>query len=489
MQRRFLTGLEVECQTFGAREGTRESVQSTSLAFLEEISRLCPSLRGETGVFLPYGKVLVDCDHVELATCEADSPEGLVRVLESLMELSRRACRKLAAAGTPLRLANNNHAGVLKGDAPSWGTHENIATPTDPVQLEALALPFLVTRLYAGAGGVLHPTGAYVAGVRPYLMKRASGGDTTRQRAIHSTCRRESLGGRSVGLHRYHLLVGDGKRCQYGVALTAGATMLAVAAMVHDRELAANVAAVMPKPIGRSWCRTIQAFHRLAGPGRPLRVRSEVIDVQEVYLEAARRFVARLGESAPAWTWVTLRRWADTLRAFRTGDLDWLRERLDPFAKHELFAATLGARGVRLSNVRGNDDSFARLSLIDHSWHEFTDDESAFAEWDARGMLNHRVVDSLDPGDESDPWIPAVETRARPRARFLVENASKKRHIMSWTRATDRRTGATWPLLDPFATSYGPEEALPPDETPGGIDRLLDRLRRRMEAGEDEPPF
>ena len=176
--------------------------------FLEPLSRQSPTLASHGGVFTTYGKVYCDCGHIEIAAIECDSPYVAPLIMERLQMLAAQAVTRMAerrhsTSCWPTTITRAcSPAGV-----PTWGNHENYLVDQHPSSFTEEILPFLVTRIYGGAGGVHHPTGRFVAGVRSTCMQMASGGGTTDARAIHSLARDEHHMGPSPTRYRYHLIL------------------------------------------------------------------------------------------------------------------------------------------------------------------------------------------------------------------------------------------------------------------------------------------
>ena len=81
-------------------------------------------------------------------------------------------------------------------------------------------------------------------------------------------------------------------------------------------------------------------------------------------------------------------------------------------------------------------------------------DAPAFSDLARRGLLNQRVGDPIEPGGEKEPYVPDVGTRARARARFILEHAGESGLIMSWDRVIERGSHRVRTLFDPFAEAY-----------------------------------
>lgn len=453
----FVVSTEQECLT--AVEGTDE-LQRIAKAlgrFLEIMRRLAPSLPCPShGFFNPYGRVYVDYGgHLEMAAVEDSCPYSLVLINARQQELASRAVAQMAEEGCLFVLANNNHSGLLQPGAAIWGAHENYLVERHPSQFGELILPFLVSRVFAGAGGVEHPTGSFLAGVRHHFMELPDGGSTTEQRAIHSTARDENHMGPHPSRFRYHLIVGDGHRSHFNLALQFGATALALKAIFFDEEIRSELAKFRQKlPIRDCWVQTIKELNLLAKPGKEPRAHPLALEIQRAYLAGARRYADGLDGNAPAWIPRVLNDWDETLGALERGDREWLAARLDAFAKYEFFSAVLEDTGCGWKDLRGNKERFFELALLDQSYHEFCNPDSVFTRLEEARLLEHRVGTSVGPGEEKEPHIPETGTRAQARARFIVENAHRKGLLMDWSWVTNLETGTRKALWDPFATAY-----------------------------------
>lgn len=270
-----------------------------------------------------------------------------------------------------------------------------------------------------------------------------------------------ALGGR----HRYHLILADGHRSQFSLALQFGATALALQAVRHQPDLVAP----LPRPCCDSpravWVRAIRRFNVLAEPGMPPRVHALVPAVQRLYLDGARRWADSLAEP-PAWVPILLDMWQQTLMAFEREDLAWLAARLDPWIKYELFTAMLEQRGRRWQEVGCDPHLLAELALANQQYHEFCNPCSPFRMLEEAGGLRHQVVMPGNPGTEEEPFVPRLATRAQARARFLKTCHASNNLIMDWNLVYDPQHDRVRRLDDPFARQYGPWEDAGRPRTP-----------------------
>jgi hypothetical protein len=425
----FAMSAEIECLTAVPDDPRR--TEAAAAQFIQTIGNLAPSLPGTSGIFNGYARIYCDLGHIELALIECDDPYLLTSILERVQILATRAVARLTAGGVRLVLANNNHSGLLTHGCQVWGDHENYLVEQHPATFTEEILPFLVTRIYQGAGGIHYPTGDYLAAVRPICMELASGGGTTGMRAVHSTAREEHHMGSSPDRFRYHQILADGHRSFYNLALQFGATALAIKAMLFDARLRRELKQWRTQFSG-DWVETLQRLHVLAPAGRELRIDPLIVQTQRLYLEGARRYATRL-KNPPAWIPRILCDWEDTLNAYARLDRAWLARRLDAFAKYELYSAVLRESGSSWRQLARDDRLFCELALLDQNYHEFCNPQSVFSKLEARGLVQHRVAQQVVPGEEAEPYVPHTATRARARARFIVAQSGHKGLVIDWS--------------------------------------------------------
>jgi hypothetical protein len=472
----FLFSTEEETLTATPESPTQ--VGAAAETFLSIGRRLVPSLSAASGYFNGYGRVYIDSGHIELAAAECDDPYLLPIVVEKQHRLAARAVSQMAADGQRLVLANNNHSGLLSDGCAVWGAHENHLVEKHPSEFTDLIMPFLVTRIYAGAGGIRFPSGDFVAGVRPLCMKNATGGCTTRDRAIHSTAREEHHVGTSKKLFRYHQILGDGHRSHWNLATQFGATALALKAVVFDPKLRADLQAIGAFPPARdNWVGLLKRLNRLATPGIPLAIDPLVVQTQRVYVESGRRISDAFSERPP-WIPRLLTDWSDMLDAMERLDRPWLAARLDAFAKYELYTNVLAAAGASWQTLPARKDLFHSLALLDQNYHEFCNPDSVFCRLENAGLLSHCTGEFTEPGREPDPYIPDTNTRARARALYLRDHANDAGLVMDWSCVHDLERRRWRQLFDPFAQSYGPWQ---------GCNLSLRRLLAQTACSSDEP--
>jgi hypothetical protein len=449
-----LLGVETECLTALGSAVDATGLASAVALFLETMQRLAPSLPGPAGFFNAYGRVYVDGQHLEFASAECDSPYALPLLVEQQQHLAALALARLRQLGLTLVLANNNHDGWLQPDAATWGAHENYLVEQHPRHLAEQLVPFLISRVFAVSGGVLYPAGEFVAGVRSVFMRTDIGGGTVSERAIHSLARDEHHLGPASRRYRYHLVLGDGHRSHFSLALQFGSTALAIKAVLFNPDLIRAMPGLPPSNRRDLWLRALRLFNTLAAPGDTLRVHPLALTIQRLYLDGARRFADSL-KSPPSWVPRLLDDWETTLARLTASDHAWLAARLDPWIKYELFSICLREQSCRWQDVPRTRHLFDLLALLDQRYHEFADAQSPFNRLDEAGGLWHRIGERLLPGTETEPYVPATTTRARARARFFVQHRDRQNLVMDWAGVYDTSRGLRRQLDSPFGQAYG----------------------------------
>jgi hypothetical protein len=185
--------------------------------------------------------------------------------------------------------------------------------------------------------------------------------------------------------------------------------------------------------------------------------------------------------------------WRDTLDAYEKDDRAWLGERLDAFVKHRLLEATLLESGLTWRELAGNRAAFSELALVEQQYHSITNPSLELLE--RQGCSAHRIGPRIAAGSEPEPFVPAVSTRARPRARFIREHSGRAELLVDWSQVERRRRGpgdkcGIRRLHDPFATELGPWEEFSAEETQDSLQRELltwARMRRRRASSPPQP--
>lgn len=481
----FCFSTEEECLT--ATPHDPEGVAGAIEMCLSIGRKLAPSLPAVSGYFNGYGRVYADCGHIEMAAAECDDPYLLPLLIERQQCLMMQVVGEMARRGVDLVLANNNHDGLLTHGCAVWGAHENYLVEKHPLEFTELILPFLVTRIYAGAGGIRFSSGEFVAGVRPLCIERTTGGGTTSDRAIHSTAREEHHVGGMQQRFRYHQILGDGHRSHWNRAVQFGATALALKSVIFDPQLPAELRGVVKSfAADGHWVRTLRRLNRLAKPGAPLTIDPRIVETQRLFLESARRLYGGRSD-VPSWIPRLLSDWNSMLDAMEQLDCSWLAARLDCFAKYKLYTEVLESTGADWQTLPTLRGTFNVLALLDQNYHEFSNASSVFCRLENAGVLKHRVGEAIAPGREAEPFVPEVQTRAAARARFLKGHSRATGLLMDWSCVHDLSQRRCRPLFDPFADSYGPWKTLPNVAAyhvlAGG--ELLERVLR-MEASNRE---
>ena len=91
-------------------------------------------------------------------------------------------------------------------------------------------------------------------------------GGTTSARALYSTARQEHHVGTDRTRFRLHLIAGDSHPSPYNLALTTGATALALKAVQFDAGILRRVGRTHVRGARESWVGVLRRLNRLCGP-------------------------------------------------------------------------------------------------------------------------------------------------------------------------------------------------------------------------------
>ena len=348
-----------------------------------------------------------DHAHPEYSTPECTTVRQLV-AQEKAGEWILAECARRRTAGLPegqkVRLFKNNtdFAGH------SYGCHDNYLVerelPWD--RLVAGVLPFLITRqIFAGAGkvGLEAENGGGVAPGLFQISQRADffttvvSIDTMNKRPLVNT--RDEPHADASRYRRFHVIIGDSNMSEWTTALKIGTTALVL--QLIERGHAPRLEIAQPvnatKSISRdqdhSWVIEL-------GDGRKI----SAIDVQRLYLEAARR--QSDGEAETKWL---LSEWESVLDDLER-DVRKTADRVDWVAKQSLLESFREQEQLSWSDPW--------LQAIDLEYHNIQPDEGLFYDLVRQGSMRRVVSD-----DEISEAIftPPETTRAWFRGRAVAK--------------------------------------------------------------------
>ncbi len=433
-----------------------------------------PYIGDEGGLFTPYGRFYFEGvgKHVEIGVIPSGSPDHAVKNELRFTRVLQNALRTVRKMTPGLNLLKNNVDYITRS---TWASHESYASTRRPEELKEALLPFLITRqIYAGSGTIMG--GGMRLSPRAMFMCRESGGDTTRERAIFSTCRDEPLMNSSTFQSRLHLIVGDGLMSQFGQWLKLGVTALVVKAAELDPSLGDSVKFEAPVT-------AIKTLTRLDPMGAQLFDKT-LLAVQQHYLHAVNRMLDRY--SFPEWCGEVVLAWADVLEMLEQ-DPRALGDRLDPYIKIRLFEEYLHASNKSWNDVATYSDIYFRLAVLDVRYHALLD--GMFEALDQAGVLSHRRIDEreVEPGSEPEPFIPEAVPREVVRARVIKTNSGQSTYWCDWKVVVDRRNHRLLLLEDPLSGEASWEYSQHASSFGGYGERLREELlRAALEAAGDE---
>src|SRR5215208_6057401 len=370
-----------------------------------DASQLTDEDMGLANVILTNGaRLYVDHAHPEYSTPECTNPLDVVRWDKAGEQVALDACRFASVSGEPdIVLYKNN----TDNKGASYGAHENYlmkrATPFG--EIVRYLTPFFVSRqVVCGAGRVgIGQDGrehGFQISQRADYFEVEVGLETTLKRPIINT--RDEPHADADKYRRLHVIIGDANLAELSTYPKVGTTSL-VLAMIEARALPRDLTIEDPVEALQAVSHDPSLTHKVRlRDGRQL----TALEVQQVYLEQAEKFVASQGESDEQ-TEDVLRRWAEVLDDLA---IDPMRcaDRLDWPAKLRLL------EGYRSRDGLGWGDS--RLHLVDLQYSDVRPDKGLYNRLVARGSMQRLLTD-----DEVTRAMtsPPLDTRAFFRGECL----------------------------------------------------------------------
>ncbi|GGC83696.1 proteasome accessory factor PafA2 [Tersicoccus solisilvae] len=347
-------------------------------------------------------RLYVDHAHPEYAGPEVTNPLDAVRWDAAGDAVARAAMDRITATGgTPIQLYKNN----TDGKAASYGSHENYLMPRE-VPFGAIVaglVPFFVSRqVICGAGrvgiGVDGSTPGFQLSQRADFFEAEVGLETTVRRPIINT--RDEPHAVAERFRRLHVIIGDANLAEISGYLKFGTTAL-VLSMI-EAGTAPTVQVVDPVAALQTISHdpTLRATVRLAD-GRAV----TGLDLQRIYLDAARAHCARTGADDPATDPMTadvLARWTE-LTDLLAADPAAAADQLDWAAKLALVSA------YRDRDRLAWDDP--RLALVDLQYSDVRTGRGLYHRLVAGGRLRRLLDDEdvaaavTDPPEDTRAWF------------------------------------------------------------------------------------
>ncbi|KFI45401.1 proteasome accessory factor A [Bifidobacterium bohemicum] len=493
-----ICGLETE---YGlAATGTRRHCEASEAAMA--MFRPVVMKARSTNTYLENGaRLYLDVgSHPEYATAEARDPMDALKqdlageaIMRNLASSAQQELRTSYGAGTTVHVFKNN----ADSSGHSFGCHENyLVRRYVPLSaIKSQLLPFLITRqLFTGAGCVT--SDGFEITQRARFVEDGVSSATTRVRPMVNT--RDEPHADPNEFRRLHVIIGDSNRSQWATFMKLATTHLVLCVIEEaartgkrsgledcalnnpgaaNRALSADLtlhAADMDPTDADAFLSGIDRFDNATHPthhsgseihdvnhhttGRKI----TALEIQYRYWSVASRFVnthrQAMTQSLPHSDCdEVLADWKMTLDALQSGDLSFLRSKVDWIAKYELLS--------ELRN-RGSDISYARLRQLDMDYHDI----SAGVTYPS--LCRHGVIHTLVSADavRSSVQTPPNDTRAALRGAFITAaNACGGEYACDWTDLkTSRPQRLEAQLIDPFST-----------EPPADYQRLINSLHVR----------
>lgn len=349
-------------------------------------------------------RLYVDHAHPEYSSPEVTGPLDAVRWDRAGDVVVQRAMARIAAAPgfSPVILYKNN----TDSKSVSYGSHENYLVPRSVPfgRIAAALIPFFVTRqVICGAGrvgiGAVTQQPGYQLSQRADFFENEVGLETTVRRPIINT--RDEPHAVAEKYRRLHVIIGDANLSEVSNYLKLGTTSLILALIEQE---------LVPVPEIADPVRELQAVshdpslrHLLTlADGR----RVTALDIQEMYLEAARSAVHAQG-GGDAQTEDVLDRWEFLLTTLRTDPMGAARQ-VDWVAKLKVLQAYRDRDALEWNDPR--------LALIDLQYADLRPDKGIYYRLAGRGAMERLVTDDDVVAAVANP---PRDTRAYFRGRCI----------------------------------------------------------------------
>ena len=439
-----ICGSDVELGNFVLGAGPVDSADFAARALLREIegvpwSASAVADAGETDPqdrerkFLANGSIYIDLSHVECATAEVPDAWSHVASWQAMLRIVRRArdgANARLKSGLTIEVLANNSDGRH-----AYGTHTNVMITRRAWQnlferrmhhLLFLAAYQVSSIVFTGQGKVGAENGAspvnYEISQRADWFETLVGSQTTHHRPIVNA-RDEALcggwgdGARADDLARVHSIFFDCTLSHTATVLRVGVLQV-VLAMIEAEQVDPTL--VLEDPL--------DALGRF-GHDPELRARARTaagrnvtaIELQEAFLERARRFVADGGcDGIVPRADEIVALWADTLALLRRGDEDALVRRLDWVLKRRLLRRAMERRPSL--SWRSAD-----VKMLDHLYASVDEERGLYWQVAASGGTDLLVDEDTIRRHETEP---PDDTRAYARAMLLrAAGASRVDHV------------------------------------------------------------
>lgn len=349
-------------------------------------------------------RLYVDHAHPEYSSPEVTSPLDAVRWDRAGDVVVQCAMERIARTPgfSPVILYKNN----TDSKSVSYGSHENYLVPRSVPfgKIAAALIPFFVTRqVICGAGrvgiGALNQSPGFQLSQRADFFENEVGLETTVRRPIINT--RDEPHAVAEKYRRLHVIIGDANLSEVSNFLKLGTTSLVLALIENELAPIPEIAEPVRELQAVSHDPSLRHLVTLAD-GR----RVTALDVQEIYLEAARSAVDLQG-GGDEQTAAVLRRWESLISTLRTDPMD-AAQQLDWVAKLKVLEAYRDRDSLEWKDPR--------LALIDLQYADLRPAKGIHYRLAARGAMERLVSEEDVLAAASNP---PRDTRAYFRGRCI----------------------------------------------------------------------
>ncbi len=291
-------------------------------------------------------RIMVDCSHVEISTCECSSPTDLVLQLQAADETLARLAHSAESAG-PLGTeiaAFRCNVDYHPGNSVTFGCHDNHLHRCTQDRLRPQLIPHFCTRIiFSGSGGFNPLSRGLEFTLSPRLLaffQQVEATSSTSERGLwHTKGAMEPLCG--GGYKRLHVLCSESLCSGTANCLRLSSTALIIA--LAEAGLNPGGAVQLADPIA-----TLQTVATDVTCKKPLHMADgrsmTAIEIQRHYLEAAEAQVGK--DILPAWAAEACALWRKVLDRLEDAP-ESVADSLDWGIKYALFSSHARKRGLR----------------------------------------------------------------------------------------------------------------------------------------------
>ncbi|QRV01406.1 proteasome accessory factor PafA2 [Arcanobacterium phocisimile] len=350
-----------------------------------------------TNIALPNGgRWYVDHAHPEYSTPEVTTPYEAVLWDRAGEALARETMDLLNAQGRNVVIYKNN----VDGKGAAYGSHENYLLSRQVPFNDVIRYltPFFVSRqILCGTGrvglGQASQASGFQISQRADYVENVVGLETTFNRPIINS--RDEPHATPEKYRRLHVIGGDANQFDQSILLKVGTTNLVLWMLEQDAMPLDLESLVLFEPVAATWEISHDPTLRHAVDMHDGSTRT-AIDIQQIYLDAVRTTIDRVGQSDPD-TAKFVELWQSTLDTLRT-DLFQAAPRIEWIAKYQMLD--------HLRQRSGSSWDSDQLRAFDLQWHDLRPSASIVHKLDQAGRVDRLYsAEQIAQGQQHAPHV------------------------------------------------------------------------------------